>query len=143
MLELIRGKPFLVAILGGACAQFLKVLSFLIVEKRVNYRRFVQTDGLPNMHAATFSALSVAVGMTEGFDSLPFALALCLTSIIVVDTMNVKVATSRQAEVLWVLMDRVRKSKGMPPSRLHGMSYTRVDVITGLAVGTALALLIL
>ena len=92
---------FLVAILAGACAQLLKVVSYLIIEKRVNYRRFVQTHGAPNMHATAFSALMVSVGLKDGFDSLPFSIAACLTAIILVDTMNVKNATSRQAEAVF------------------------------------------
>ena len=67
MLESIRSQPFLIAILAGACAQLLKVLSFLIIEKRVNYRRFVQTHGSPNMHSTAFSALTTAIGLHSGF----------------------------------------------------------------------------
>jgi acid phosphatase family membrane protein YuiD len=140
MFDLIRAKPFLVAILAGACAQLLKALSFLIAERKVNYRRLVQTDGAPNMHATAFSALAVAVGMREGFDSLVFAFAVCLTAIIVVDTMNVKNATSRQAEAVLALMDRLRK-KSPPIGNTHH-SYTPMDVFTGLLFGTLFAIII-
>ena len=140
MLEMIRSQPFLVAILAGACAQFIKVLSFLILEKRVNYRRFVQTDGAPNMHSAAFSGLAVAVGVSVGFDSLAFALAVCVTAIIMVDTMNVKNATSRHAEAILLIMDRVRKKTPATHERNSGLSYTPLDVFTGMALGVLVAL---
>jgi acid phosphatase family membrane protein YuiD len=142
MLEMLRTKPFLVAILAGACAQFIKVLSFLILEKKVNYKRFVQTDGSPNMHSAAFSGLALAVGFNTGFDSLAFAFAVCLTAIIVVDTMNVKNATSRQAEAILLIMDRVRRKKPAAQERNSRLSYTPMDVFTGLAVGVVIALLV-
>ena len=140
MLEMIRSQPFLVAILAGACAQFIKVLSFLILEKRVNYRRFVQTDGAPNMHSAAFSGLAVAVGFSVGFDSLAFALAVCVTAIIMVDTMNVKNATSRHAEAILLIMDRVRKKTPATQERNSRLSYTPLDVFTGMVLGVLVAL---
>lgn len=142
MVDLISEKPFVVAILAGFLAQLIKVISFLIVEKKVNYRRFVQTDGIPNMHAAAFSALSVAVGMTAGFRSLVFAFSICIASIILVDTMNVKNATSRQAEAVWLLMDRLRRDKEGIPGRKRGNSYTPIDVSSGVFLGVVFALLL-
>jgi acid phosphatase family membrane protein YuiD len=142
MIEALQAKPFLVAITAGACAQLLKVLSFIALEKKVNYRRFVQTDGAPNMHSAAFSALAAAVGMREGFDSLMFAFAVCVTAIILVDTMNVKNATSRQAEAVLLLLDRVRK-KPYPNPDQKRLSYTPMDVFSGVAMGIGIALLVL
>ena len=143
MLELIQGQPFLVAFAAGACAQFVKVLSFLILEKRVNLRRFVQTHGSPNMHSAAFSGLTVAVGFHSGFDSLAFSIAVCITAIIVVDTMNVKTATSKQAEAILLIMDRVRKRQPPAGPRKPSSSYTPVDVFTGMAVGIFVAMMML
>ena len=141
-MDLIQTQPFLVAILAGAGAQFIKVISFLIVEKRVNYRRFVQADGAPNMHSATFSGLAVAVGLTSGFDSLAFALAVCVTAIIMVDTLNVKNATSRHAEAILLVMDRLRKKKPAAQENNSRQSYTPMDVFTGMALGIFVALLL-
>lgn len=141
MLDVVRGQPFLVAIIAGACAQLIKVVSFLVLEKKVNLRRFVQTDGSPNMHSAAFSGLAVAVGFYSGFGSLAFAFAVCVTAIIVVDTMNVKNATSRQAEAILLIMDRVRKRKPAAQKRNSQLSYTPMDVFTGMAVGIFVAML--
>ena len=139
----LTNQPFLVAILAGAVAQAIKVITFLFLEKRVNYRRFVQADGSPNMHAAAMSALSMTVGLRDGFDSIIFILALCLTVVVCVDTMNVKSATSQQAEVVDLILKRLRqrrKSRLKPPKQ--GQSYTRVDVFTGVFIGIGFALLV-
>lgn len=132
MLDTIRQMPFIIAIAAGVIAQAVKVVSFLIVEKRVNYRRFVQADGAPNLHSTTFSALTIAIGRTAGFDSVVFGLALCMTSIILVDTMNVKNAASRQAEAVELLMSRLR---GRAVKTIRGNSYTPIDVFSGVVLG--------
>jgi acid phosphatase family membrane protein YuiD len=140
MLDFIRDMPFVVAILAGLFAQTVKVVSFLVLEKRIDYRRFVETDGMPNMHSTMFSALTFAVGLSAGFDSVVFGLALCLTSIVLVDTMNVKNAQSRQAEAVALLLERLRGHRAKPGERRRN-SYTPVDVFSGVVLGAVFALL--
>lgn len=139
MPETLGEMPFVVALLAGLVGQTAKVISFLIVEKRVNYRRFVQTDGSPNTHTTTFSALSVAVGITDGFDSVVFALALCITSIVLVDTMNVRNAASRQAEAVGLLLKHFRGDRPKGAVGRAGYSYTPIDVFSGVLFGVLFA----
>jgi len=141
IVEQLQTKPFLVAILAGLIAQTLKGISFLIVERRVNYRRFVQTDGSPNMHSAAMSALTVAVGLKAGFDSLVFTLALCLLAIVMVDTWNVKRAASRHAELIVLILARLRHDEAWARRR-KALSYTPIDVLSGLVLGVAVTLLL-
>lgn len=131
--------PFVVALMAGIVGQAAKVISFLIVEKRVNYRRFVQTDGTPNTHTTTFSALTTAVGLTAGFDSVVFALVVCMTSIVLVDTLNVRNAASRQAETMGLLLERLRGDRPKLPPGRAGYSYTPVNVFSGVLLGILFA----
>lgn len=139
MPDVIRDMPFLVAVLAGLVGQTAKVISFLIVEKRINYRRFVQTDGTPNTHTTTFSALAVAVGFAGGFDSVVFALAVCIASIVVVDTLNVRNAASRQAEAVELLIERLRGRRSGRAGSRAGYSYTPLDVFSGVVLGVMFA----
>ena len=136
-------RPYLVAILAGVAAQVIKVLSFLVVEKKVNYRRFVQTDGSPNMHSATMSALALNVGFLDGFDSVVFTLAMCLAIMVMVDTWNVKRAYSKQQEVLLLLIDRWSTKHATWGKSRKALSYTPLDVLSGAALGAVITLLLL
>jgi acid phosphatase family membrane protein YuiD len=150
MLDTIRDKPFMIAIIAGSLAQAVKVLTFLLIEKRVNYKRFVQTDGNPNMHSAAMAALTLAVGLHEGFVSPVFALSLCMSILIMIDIMNVKNAASQQAEVIHLVLERIRKikvSKKHPGSEeefadIHNydVPYSIIDVLTGTALGIVITL---
>jgi len=141
MLNVFRDMPFVVALLAGIFAQVVKVVSFIVMEKRVDYRRFVETDGMPNMHSTTFSALTIAVGLSAGFDSVVFGLVLCLTSIVLVDTMNVKNAQSRQAEAVALLLERLRGHRSRGGERRKN-SYTPLDVFSGVVLGAVFSLLL-
>lgn len=135
-------KPYLVAILAGATAQVIKVLSFLIVEKEVKYKRLVQPDGSPNMHSAAMSAFTLYVGFVEGFPSIVFTLSLCLTLMVMVDTWNVKQAHSQQQEVVLLLLDRWSSKRDSWTKSRKALSYTPMDVLTGAALGIVVTLLI-
>jgi acid phosphatase family membrane protein YuiD len=127
---------------AGLAAQTIKVLSFLILEKRVNYKRFVQPAGSPNMHSAAMSALTLSVGLLDGFASIPFALSLCLTLMVTVDTWNVKQAHSRQQEVILLLVDRWSTKHSRWAKSRKALSYTPMDVLSGTALGIVITVLI-
>jgi acid phosphatase family membrane protein YuiD len=131
-------RPLLLGFSAGLSAQAVKVLSFLLLEKRINFRRFVETDGAPNMHSAAFAALSIGVAQLAGVQSLEFAVCTSFTTLVTVDMWNVKRAASRQAEVVDLLLSRVRPQGPVPARR--PLSYSVIDVLTGTLLGIVLGL---
>lgn len=133
----------MVAVVAALIAQAIKVVSFMILEKQVNYRRFVQTDGSPNMHSAAFSALTMYVGFLEGFGSIVFTLALCVTAMASVDIWNVKQRAYRHAELIELIIARVSREPHEAIARSRkALSYTPVDVLSGTVLGIVVALIV-
>jgi hypothetical protein len=133
---------YLVAFVGGGLAQATKVLTFLVIEKRLNFRRFVQADGMPNMHSAAMTALALAVGFADGFRSPSFAVALCFALVVMVDTMKVRRAASLQEEAIGRLVARLRRRAPRRSRRKSPPSYTPLDVLMGSVVGALTALIL-
>jgi acid phosphatase family membrane protein YuiD len=138
--DFFLSRPLLLGFAAGLSAQAVKVLSFLLLEKRINFRRFVETDGAPNMHSAAFAALTVGVAQLSGVRSLEFAVCACFTALVTVDLWNVKRAASRQAEVVDLLLSRLRPQGPVPARR--PLSYSVIDVVTGTVLGIVLGLLV-
>jgi acid phosphatase family membrane protein YuiD len=132
-------RPLWVGVLSGAGAQALKLVSFLWLEKRINFRRLVETDGAPNMHAAAFAGLSAAIAQENGFGSIDFAVAACFTTLVTIDMWNVKRAASHQAEVVDLILVRLRPHH--PIAERRPLSYNVLDVLTGTVLGMSVALL--
>lgn len=130
-------RPLIVGILGGLIAQGMKVVSFLLLEKRINFRRLLETDGAPNMHSAAFAALTVTIGLVHGFGSIEFAVVASLTALVTVDMWNVKRAASRQAEMVDLIIQKLRPTA--PARGRRPLSYSLLDVLTGTAIGVATA----
>jgi acid phosphatase family membrane protein YuiD len=78
-------SPILHALLCGFLVQISKVLTFLLQERKINVRRFVETGGMPSSHAASVMALSTCVGLREGFGSVLFGVVLYFSLIVMYD----------------------------------------------------------
>ena len=137
MLDSPIARPLIVGIVAGLVAQAFKLFTFLVLEKRINFRRLVETDGAPNMHSAAFAGLTTAIAQVDGVQSLEFALAASLTALVTVDIWNVKHAASRQADVVDLIVRRLRPD--FQGAARRSLSYTVFDVLAGTAVGVALA----
>lgn len=137
LLDTPLARPLVVGFTAGLAAQAFKLISFLVLEKRINFRRLVETDGAPNMHSAAFAGLTTAIAQQDGLGSLAFALASSLTALVTVDIWNVKHAASRQADVVDLIARRLRPD--LAGAARRSLSYTVFDVLAGTSLGVALA----
>ena len=79
-----------IAILAGALAQFLKPVTFWWRTKEWDWHHIANTGGMPSSHSALVSALGMGLGITQGFNSPIFALALIFCMIVVYDAQGVR-----------------------------------------------------
>ena len=70
------------AVLSAFCAQVIKFILFTIKNRKINFKIFSTTGGMPSSHSAGVMALSTIVGILKGFDSCLFATALGFSLII-------------------------------------------------------------
>ena len=139
---LITNKVFIVTITTWFITQTIKVATGVIREKRFNFRWFVGTGGMPSSHSATVSALTTAVGLHSGFDSVAFAITLTFSAIVVLDATGVRRATGKQAEILNKMLDDIYWKKHIQEDRLKELlGHTPIQVFVGMAFGIAIAML--
>jgi len=120
----------------------LKVLINLIREKQLDLRYFVVSGGMPSAHSATVCALATAVAITEGFDSVAFAVSAILAMVVLYDSAGVRRAVSQQSVILNRLMRELRTRR--PRDELERdlrelIGHTPFQVIVGAALGFFIA----
>ena len=144
MRTLIASSEFnvlLTTLIAWLIAQSLKVLLGVLKEKRFNFKWFVGTGGMPSSHAAVVSALATSVGLTAGFASPHFAIALLFTVVVIFDAQGVRRASGKQAEILNRILDDIYWKKRIKEDRLKELlGHTPVEVLAGTALGIAIAL---
>ena len=127
------------ALLGWITAQVLKVIWVLISEKKFDISRITGSGGMPSSHSAFVSAMTTAVGFTEGFCSTEFAIAFVLSFIVMYDASGVRKAAGEQAKVINDLQEIIHKEVPVYLKELLG--HTRIEVIVGSLLGIAIGLL--
>lgn len=128
-------------ILAAFVAQVIKFILHLIFERKINFKIFTTTGGMPSSHSAGVVGLSTAVGIISGFDSVSFAIAAGYALVVMYDAAGLRRASGKMAVCLNKIMDDFYKhevqSLGGKLKELLG--HTPIEVFAGAALGVAYA----
>ncbi len=134
-------KAFEIAALTAIAIQFYKGLLAWVRAGRPNFRRFVETGGMPSSHAASVAALTTSVALTEGVRSPLFGVTLFFSLIVMYDAAGLRRAAGQQAR----LLNRIVAAQGDQAQNerklFELLGHTPLEVFIGalLGVGAALA----
>lgn len=124
-------------------AQLLKVIFTLIKDKRIDFRRFVGSGGMPSSHSSFVTSLATAVGLERGFAGPEFAIATVLALIVMYDAAGVRRAAGQQARILnklvaeWEKADYAKTDKRLKEL----LGHTPKEVFAGAVLGVVIALM--
>ena len=103
--EILSNKILVSAFFGWLCAQFLKTLIYILVNKEFNPERLMGDGGMPSSHSATVMALVTSTAFYYSFSSFEFAVSAILALIVMHDAMGVRRETGIQAKVINNMME--------------------------------------
>jgi len=127
----------------GFIVQTYKGLRVLFTTGRWNFRRFVETGGMPSSHAASVAALTTAVGLRDGFNSTLFCVTLYFSLVVMYDAAGLRRAAGRQAVVLNRLIDEHFQHPEAQTQRLMELlGHTPLEVLVGALLGVAYVLVL-
>lgn len=141
---LLANRPLVCAFAAWLVAQVLKTLIFAYLEKQVNWRRMVETGGLPSAHSALVVGLAVGVGLTEGWQSTYFAICLVYSLVVMYDAIGIRREAGKHADLLnELLMISVIKDAYEQREKLRELlGHTPLEVIAGALIGALTALVV-
>ncbi len=142
---IILGNSILdVVFVAWAIAQIYKVISSIIVEKKLNIKRMWETGGMPSSHSSTVSALTTSVGIVYGLSSPLFAASLVFAIIVMHDAAGIRRAAGRQASALNRLgktLSKVFDERFNEDHLKELLGHSPVEVLVGAVVGLVVAFL--
>lgn len=98
-------EALFVALTVPLIAQTIKFSLHIIFDRKIDFRLFTTTGGMPSAHSAFVVGLSTTVGLICGFQSIVFAIALVNALVVMYDAAGVRRAAGRQAACLNRIMD--------------------------------------
>lgn len=135
-------EPFWIALCTGFIVQAYKGFASFFSTGRWNLRRFVETGGMPSSHSASVAALSTAVGLWHGFNTVLFSVTLYFSLIVMYDAAGLRRAAGRQAAVLNRLIERHFQHTETDTQKLMELlGHTPFEVFIGATLGVGSAIL--
>ncbi len=129
---------------ASACiAQILKVIFYFLTHKKINFKIFTTTGGMPSSHSAGVVSLSMSVGLVEGFSSVSFAIALGFALVVLQDAAGLRRAAGKTAATLNRLVSEIieHTNETKPYEVLKELlGHTPFEVFMGSLLGIACAL---
>ncbi|HLQ95157.1 MAG TPA: divergent PAP2 family protein [Pseudogracilibacillus sp.] len=96
--------PLMAALSAIVFAQVIKVPIHLVVAREFKLGLIFGTGSMPSSHSAAVSALTTAIGITEGVSSIPFAIAFIFSVITMFDASGVRREAGEHAIILNLLV---------------------------------------
>ena len=128
-------------IMAAFLAQVLKFIIFTLKSKRINFKIFTTTGGMPSSHSAGVMGLATSIGLIAGFDSLVFAVSFGFALITMYDAAGVRRAAGKTAACLNKMMDDFYKHdvQAIGGKLKELLGHTPLEVIMGAIFGILFA----
>jgi acid phosphatase family membrane protein YuiD len=141
--------PLVTALLSNILAQVLKTVVYYYRTGKWDFHWVIASGGFPSSHSSTVTALSLSIGIQEGFDSAIFAVTTIFSFIVMYDACHVRYYSGKNIELTQQLVKDLRKMTGLhfddpiyQEKLKNVLGHKFVEVIGGFVVGLAVPLIL-
>ena len=141
--------PLVTALLSNILAQVLKTVVYYYRTGKWDFHWVIASGGFPSSHSSTVTALSLSIGIQEGFDSAIFAVTTIFSFIVMYDACHVRYYSGKNIELTQQLVKDLREMTGLhfddpiyQEQLKNVLGHKFVEVIGGFVVGLAVPLIL-
>lgn len=141
--------PLVTALLSNILAQVLKTVVYYYRTGKWDFHWVIASGGFPSSHSSTVTALSLSIGIQEGFDSAIFAVTTIFSFIVMYDACHVRYYSGKNIELTQQLVKDLREMTGLhfddpiyQDKLKNVLGHKFVEVIGGFVVGLAVPLIL-
>ena len=142
MAEIFKNHAWLCAVSAWFAAQALKLLISWALHDQLDWHKFVSAGGMPSSHSAMVVALTLSIGIQDGFDSSLFAACFVLAAIVMYDAAGVRRETGRQGQPInQILQSAIFDGRPISNTEMKEIvGHTPLEVFGGFLLGVVCAL---
>lgn len=134
--DIIHNKCVYIPFILWFLIQTFKVLTELIVNKKLDVKRIIGAGGMPSSHSAVVCSLATCIGKQYGFDSGIFAISMVMAFIVMYDAAGVRRAAGKQARILNKILETPGLTTGEVQEKLvEVLGHTPIQVFVGAILG--------
>lgn len=141
--------PLVTALLSNILAQVGKTVVYCYRTGKWDLHWVIASGGFPSSHSSTVTALSLSIGIQEGFDSAIFAVTTIFSFIVMYDACHVRYYSGKNIELTQQLVKDLREMTGLrfddpiyQEKLKNVLGHKFVEVIGGFVVGLIVPLIL-
>lgn len=141
--------PLVTALLSNILAQVGKTVVYYYRTGKWDLHWAIASGGFPSSHSSTVTALSLSIGIQEGFDSAIFAVTTIFSFIVMYDACHVRYYSGKNIELTQQLVKDLREMTGLrfddpiyQEKLKNVLGHKFVEVIGGFVVGLIVPLIL-
>ncbi len=128
------------ALIAWSIAQVIKTPLNYLLKHEWDWSLFMSAGGMPSSHSALVMAVTHAIGLTQGFGSPLFALAVVLAMIVLYDATGVRRQAGEHARVINAIVSDLVAGHPLKEEQLKELlGHTPGEVIAGATLGLVAA----
>jgi acid phosphatase family membrane protein YuiD len=131
--------PLVAALVAMGVTQVVKAIYFYFVDEKLNFKHLFTAGGMPSSHSAMVSALSVAIGLQEGWTSSLFCMCIVFSLVVLYDATGVRQAVGRQAVLVNQIVDDMFAGDFKTEKLTELLGHTPLEVVVGVFLGVGIA----
>lgn len=134
-------EAILAGFIAAFMAQLIKFSGYIYTHKTVNFKILTTTGGMPSSHTAGVVAVATVVGLLSGFESVVFAVAFTLATVVMYDAAGLRRSAGKMAATLNKMIIDIYEHKPhhMGPKLKELLGHTPIEVFVGALLGIAIA----
>ena len=141
--------PLVAALLSNFVAQVLKPFVLYMRTQKFDIHQCIACGGFPSSQSSTVTGLTIAIGISEGFDSTFFAITCVFSFIVIYDAINVRYYAGKNIQLTKQLISDLEAMKGLKFSdpiyqeKIKSvLGHKFVEVIGGMILGALVAVIL-
>ncbi len=140
--DLFSNQALVAAAAAWTLAQIIKLPLEYWLHHEWNWHLLLSSGGMPSSHSAMVTAVTMAIGLTQGFGSPIFAIAFVVAMIVIYDATGVRRHAGDQARVINLMIDELLTGHPLAEKELKEvLGHTPREVVAGMALGIIVAIL--
>ena len=153
-MAILQNVPLLAALFGIIFAQFVKIPIKFMITRKLDWKLFTSTGGMPSSHSAAVTSLTTAIAFETGVDSPLFAVSAIFAVIVMFDASGVRFQAGQQALIInqmrldfqtfvqeakgWQNKDEEQKIKELKTLLGHKPSEVFAGAVTGIIISVVI-----
>ena len=140
VLAVLHNQVLIAALIAWGIAQVVKLPVEFATKRVWNWSLLLRAGGMPSSHAALVTAAAHGIGLTLGFNSGLYALAVVLAMIVIYDATGIRRQAGRHAEIInTMIQDLVEGHPLRQEQLMEVLGHSPFQALVGMLLGLVIA----